>query len=80
MDTDKKSACYSLFMYMLFTLQANRSHDNGVPASAVCEWLKDEERLHDSVDAVDSTDRMKRKNARTAKDPQLEGGAGRHPN
>ena len=38
--------------------QANVSHDNGVPQSTIRGWLKDEQKLHDFVDTVDSTDGM----------------------
>ena len=47
------------------------SHNNGVTQSAIHGWLKDEQKLHDSVDIVDSTDGIKRK-ARTANDPELD--------
>ena len=45
--------------------EANMSHDNDVPDSTICRWLKNEDKLHDFVDTVDSTDWMKRKMART---------------
>ena len=34
------------------------SRDNGVPQSTIHGWLKDEQKLHDFVDTVDSTDGM----------------------
>ena len=46
--------------------EANVSHDISVPQSAICGWLKDEQKL------CDSSDGMKRKNARTANDPELD--------
>ena len=69
--------------------QANVSRDNGVPGSTIRGWLRKEWKLRDFVDTVNSTDRMKGKKARTAKDPQhdkavftrfaKETQAGRHP-
>ena len=43
-----------------------------VPESTIHGWWKDKENLCDFVHTVDSTVRMKRKKARTAKDPQLD--------
>jgi len=40
--------------------------------STIRGWLKDEQKLRDFVDTVDSTDGMKRKKARTANDPELD--------
>ena len=56
----------------MVTLKANVSHDNGVPQSTIPGWLKEEQKLCYFVDTVDSTDGMKRKNARTANDPELD--------
>ena len=56
------------------------SHDNGVPESTICGWLKDEEKLCDSVDTVNSTDWMKRNKGQrchNAKDPKLKSGLSR---
>ena len=36
--------------------QANVSSNNGVPQSNIHVWLKDEQKLCDFVDTVDSTD------------------------
>jgi hypothetical protein len=52
--------------------QAKVSRDNGVPESTIRGWIKDEPKLRDFVDVVDSTDGMKRKKARTANDPDLD--------
>ena len=49
------------------------SQDNGVPKQTVRGWLRDEEKLRDFVDLVDSTDRMKRKKAKNCvRDPELD--------
>ena len=47
--------------------QANVYHDDCVPEPTICGWLRDEDRLYDSVDMVNCTDSMNRKKARTAK-------------
>ena len=52
--------------------QANESHENGVPEQTIHGWLKDAENLHNFVVMVDSTDGMKIKKARTAKDSKLD--------
>ena len=52
--------------------QANMSCDNGVLHSTIHGWLREKEKLHDFADTPDSTDWMKRKKARTTKDPQFD--------
>ena len=52
--------------------QAVVSRDNGVPESTLRGWLKDEEKLKDFVHTLDESDGMKRKKAKTAKDPELD--------
>lgn len=43
--------------------------DNGLPELTIHGWLRDERKLHDFEDTVNSTDQMKRKQmARTAKE------------
>ena len=45
---------------------------SGVSESTIHGRLTDGEKLHDFIDMVNSTDQMKRKKTRTAKDPQLD--------
>ena len=40
--------------------QANMCHDNGVPESTFCWFLRDKMKLHDSVFMVDSSDWIKK--------------------
>ena len=42
-------------------VQAYMSHDNSVTQSTIRGWLKAEQKLHDFVDTVNSTDGMTRK-------------------
>ena len=51
---------------------ANMSCNNGVLQSTVHGWLRQEEKLGDFVDMVNSTYQLKRKKVRTSKDPQLQ--------
>ena len=52
--------------------QASVSRDKGIPESTIRGWIKDEQKLRDFVDTVDSSDGMQRKKARTANDPELD--------
>ncbi len=52
--------------------QAKVSRENGVPESTLRGWIRDEKKMRDFVDTVDSSDGMKRKKARTANDPELD--------
>ncbi len=52
--------------------EANVSPDNDVPQSTTRWWLKDEQKLRDSVDTVEATDGMRRKKARSPNDPELD--------
>ena len=52
----------------------NVSRDNGVPESTIRRWLRDDEKLRDSVDygRLNWSDENKNKRQNCAKDPQLE--------
>ena len=52
--------------------QAIMSHNNGVPESTICGWLRDKEKLHDFIDVVNSTDCMKRKTNQNCQNPLLD--------
>ena len=50
--------------------QASVSRDNGIPESTIRGWIKDEQKLRDFVDSVDSSDGMQRKKNQNCQRPR----------
>lgn len=61
-----------IFIMCFLLFQSVVCRESGIPEGTLRGWLKDESKLRDFVDSVDSVDGLCRKKARTAKDSHLD--------